>query len=565
MADGASFMIDIATQMTGGDLATSQLRSLEQTLVSSGASAASFDAAIDQTNAALASASAEAASASAALAAGQARYTQMEVAANRASKAVEKAAAAGQDTTALQAAADSATAALNQESAALDKLQSASTAADAKQAQLTGTLKNLEGAASKSAGAQNAEFANTKKILGPYGEKVERLKAVQAAFGNAGVAALGAVAIWVVAAAALAAVAVAAVGAYIALAKYAITSNPKAMERMTKATKKLETNFAKLFSGVKVDKFVSAFEDVLNVFDEGTSTSKALTSLFGAMLNPLFNAIAVVAPYAKEAFKGIVFAALQIAIAAVKVRNFLLGLIPEEVKAAAAELTAGIKWVEVAFWAGAVAAGLFVAALVILAAVVVVGAAVIAGSLFLALMVVLFPFILVAIAIAAVIAIIYYLGVATMAAVDWLMGLGAAGIDAAGSLIDGLVNGIRSGAGAVYDALREMASQMASTITSALKLGSPSKLFAGFGANTALGFAGGVESETGTVTGAIEGMVADPDLAGGATAGGGSGGAITLRFVQPDGSTQSRTVGLGEELTLFLEGLALQIRGEVPT
>lgn len=90
----------------------------------------------------------------------------------------------------------------------------------------------------------------------------------------------------------------------------------------------------------------------------------------------------------------------------------------------------------------------------------------------------------------------------------------SAGID----LMRGLAQGIRNGIGAVMDAISSVASQAVSAAKSALKIGSPSKVFAGIGKDTMLGYEVGVKGMASRVQHALEDSM--PSAAGTAMLGG---------------------------------------------
>jgi hypothetical protein len=284
------------------------------------------------------------------------------------------------------------------------------------------------------------------KIGGKAAKVVDGFKKMAVALGPVGAAiaattvalvALGAATIFVIA----------------KMAKFAITSNKVAMDRLTKATDKAKKSLTALFADVDVMPFVEAFEDVLSLFDEGTEESKALKTIVEGILDPLFEAAAVVGPFVKEMFRGMIFAALQAAIVVAKLRVEILKAIPPETRAMLAEIAAQVDWMAVAFYGGAVAITVITVALVVLTAIVAAAALVLGAVLLTAVLVVAFPFILLAAAVAAVIAILYVLYSAVTAGVEFLGELAAAGYEAAEAMVDGLVQGIKSGASEFVDAV----------------------------------------------------------------------------------------------------------------
>lgn len=164
--------------------------------------------------------------------------------------------------------------------------------------------------------------------------------------------------------------------------------------------------------------------------------------------------------------------------------------------------------------------------------------------------------------------------------------LGAGALAAGQSIITGLVNGIKNGIARAVQAAKDLASAVSGTIKSALKIGSPSKLFAGYGGDVTTGFAEGVTGGVGDARAAV-GKLADvtadmPDAVGPAAntnaggglaargaAGGGSGVTvnITVNVTVGAGATEAdgQRVGaaaaqaLRRELTTILEERALEM------
>jgi hypothetical protein len=308
----------------------------------------------------------------------------------------------------------------------------------------------------------------------------------------------------------------------------------RAMLPLSVQVSKLQEDFARIFAVAQTEGFLRGVQSLLSMFKEGTSTSLALKKIVSTLLDPLFSAATKVGPYVKMMFKGMVIGALLMTIAVVKVGKAIKEAVGDT------SMFKGIDGMRTAMYAGIAAAFVLVAGFAVLAAAagiltiaLAAVAAVIIGSMVIAAFLMALPFILFAVVVGVVVAALYGLYSAVTAAVKWMLDLGAAGLSAAKDLITGLVNGIKSGAGAVYDALKAMASKMGATIKSALGIASPSKLFAGFGKNTALGMAVGVEDETPAVDSAIQSMVAPPAIPEMASAGaqmgqGGGGGPVTI-------------------------------------
>lgn len=311
----------------------------------------------------------------------------------------------------------------------------------------------------------------------------------------------------------------------------------KAMLPLDVQTLKFKEHIASIFSGVKITPFLEGLSEVIAMFDDSTSSGKALKTIVETMLNPLFEGASAVFPYVKMAFRGLVVGALLVAIAVLKVKNVLKDTF------GGSDILGDINGMEVAFYAGVVAAiaiGVGLAALAVVLGILAVafGVAAVAMLLFFApilIGVAIIGVVLVAAIALAVAAVLTLIDIWNWAS-DAIAGVNLGEIGS--NLMRSLADAISSGASWVMDALTSLASRMGSTIKSALGIASPSKMFAGFGEFTALGMAEGVEAGTPAVAGAVESMVAPPAMqemaiAGAAAAQGGSSGgkvSITIPF-----------------------------------
>jgi len=427
-------------------------------------------------------------------------------------------------------AASSAASDVDELSDSLEELES--TAGDASDA--LGEVGEASSLADVNAGEMSGAMNDLGGPLGAVGGKAfkaaDAMKKVAASLGPMGAAA-------VVATVAIVALAAAFAVAIIKMAKFAVESNKKAMDRLGAATDKTKKNLAALFKDVKVEGFVDAFEDVVSIFEEGSNESKALKLLVETLLNPLFDAAKVVGPFVKEMFRGMIWAALQAAIVVAKLRIVVLKAIPKETRADIRELASQIDGMKVAFYGGAIAIGVITVALAILSAVVVVLAVILGAVLLTAVIIVAFPFILLALAVAAVIAILYVLYVAITAAIDYLGELASAGYEAATAMVDGLVEGIKSGASEFVDAVTAMATEAINAVKSVLGISSPSTVFASIGMDTAKGAEEGIEEGSTGVQSSLESMLSPEDLDG------------------PAGGSQTTTTNAG--VTFTIENLTI--------
>ena len=105
----------------------------------------------------------------------------------------------------------------------------------------------------------------------------------------------------------------------------------------------------------------------------------------------------------------------------------------------------------------------------------------------------------------------------------WLTELPGRMYDAGRAMVDGLVNGIRSGLGALRDAVTGMGASTVQWLRETLGIRSPSRVFAMLGGYVGEGFAQGIGGSAGMV-GSAAGDMSDAALAGVRAAGARSGG-----------------------------------------
>ncbi len=415
----------------------------------------------------------------------------------------------------------------------VNKAREAMVAAQKQAEKLTTSMAKVAKPTQDSSASLEEMTALAKGALGPLGGMYERVAQVGKGLGKGGLAGMA-----IAAAVGIVLLTTALVAGAAKLAVFAVTANKVQMERLNKISEKASENFKKLFSGVHVEKFVDLVEDVAKLLDESSASAAALKQILSTMLNPLFDAFGGAGPLAKNFFRGMVIGALLLTIGILAVKNAIKSMIPPEIAAAISQATGGMNGLRLAV---ALGIGVFAALAAPIAsgfAILLAGAA-LASTLFQGMAGVFRTVVGVAVAVGR--------GLST---------IGAAAIKAASGLISGLVNGISSGTGAVMSAIRNLAGSTIGAFTAALRIRSPSKVFASLGEFTAEGFAQGVEAGGGTVTGAVEGMAsgAVSSAAGAPSKGGSRGGQVVLQLtVQGPPSYQSAVRGAYEQLCETLE------------
>lgn len=535
MADGARFDINIEANALGVDSSAAQLNSLVERMTKANTVATQFDNVVAAARARLEEASAAAAAAANALGAAEGRYKELESAANRAAKEVEKAAAAGKDTTALQTAAEAAKAAMSAQANVVDELREKSVAAANAQKQLAGTLKTLEGQQSQAAAA----YRKAQPAAKSFAEEANKVDAAGKAkeAGKLGQSMVSLRGMTMATAAGFALFAGAALAGVVSLAKFGfgVQSNAANMQRLAMAQQRMQLGMQKLFKGLQWDKFTRGLEDVMSLFDEGTSSANGMKLLVETILQPLIDGAAKAAPYVKEMFKGLIYGALQVVIAVLRIRNEIFKAMSPETRAYIKRLSDKIFTLENAFKAGAAIAVVLAAAFVALTVSLI--------SMGVAELFALWPILLIVAAIALVIAAIMNWDKIVKAISETWDAFVTGAKAAAKNMIDGIVNGIKNGVGFVVDAMKNLASRGVQAFKDALGIKSPSKVFELQARYTAEGYVQGIESSTPEVTSALESMAAPPELAGApvpATA------STSTSSSTKSVTIQSLTVGAGE-------------------
>jgi hypothetical protein len=220
-----AYIIDLAANFDGADATSAQLDALSQSLIDAGADAQQLEAATIGVAAQLRAAGDATREANAALAEGNARYTELERAAIKASKAAEKAALSGKLTPELAQNAHDAIAALNAETSSLKGLEASAAAAAKAEAKLSNTHKNLTKLSSSAAGAFSEQAAAAKKSVREaegFSPMVKQFNDLSDALSTSEGAAIIAVGAFVALAAAVVAVTLAVVAGTVAIAAWAI-------------------------------------------------------------------------------------------------------------------------------------------------------------------------------------------------------------------------------------------------------------------------------------------------------------------------------------------------------
>ena len=285
---------------------------------------------------------------------------------------------------------------------------------------------------------------------------------------------------------------------------------------------KLSAGFQSLFADPAIAKgvheFMQAVKQLFSSFFAGTPAMKGAGSIVTSILVPAFKAATAVVKATHVAISTLVNWFLKAAIAFNRFRQTAVG-------------AAVIKGVLIAIVATAVVVGA------------VIGAAALAFGMLAAAML-------------AVPAAMAFVVGALFAGVAALAALASYAWDAASSMVQGLVNGISAGTGAVVAAMRNLAMSGLNALKSTLGISSPSKVMMQMGSFTGQGMVQGLKGQAPNVAAAGQQMAGS--AAGGAASGGGKGGGKGLSITLAAGAIQINGAGSsGEALTLTESAIAL--------
>jgi peptidoglycan hydrolase CwlO-like protein len=262
---------------------------------------------------------------------------------------------------------------------------------------------------------------------------------------------------------------------------------------------KAQETFASLTAGVNLDPLGRTIQSIFRMFDPATKEGKAIKEIVTLIGNGLVKAFVKLAPIAKGAFYGIAIGAVDVAIIVLR-----LGVAIENalgLKGARSFLT-----IENAATAAKFAVYSF-------AAVAAVGAA--------AVLILASPIIFVVYS-------VMQLKHAVQDLAAWWKGFKWSTLGTA--IVDGLVGGLKSGYERTVGAVKGLADGVAGTFKSVLKIGSPSKVFQGYGEDTGEGYAQGLEGSKGRVQDAASGMAPSGPGGGGGGRGRAGGGGMPLQI-----------------------------------
>jgi formylmethanofuran dehydrogenase subunit D len=304
------------------------------------------------------------------------------------------------------------------------------------------------------------------------------------------------------------------------------------MRSLDSLAKRWDDAKSSLFDGLKIGTLLGGLQKLVDLLDESSESGKAIRLVLGTFMQPVIDIIDASLPVVKGFFEGMIIGALGFVLGVLKVKNAISDMIPESVVNILKAVGEHIDVVQLAIYAGVAAFALlavgigFVIGLILS----VVGEAIAFGAGIVALGVI-------------IIAAWSYVADNIGQVIDDIsayfadLDLGAL----AGDIIDGLVNGLKDGASALFKAFTDLAKGGYQAFKDAIFSKSPSKLFRMAGRTIPQGVALGVEDDTPQVTSAVSSMASPDDMTSpnGARGGGGvvlnvAAGAVVIQVHSTD-------------------------------
>ncbi len=278
--------------------------------------------------------------------------------------------------------------------------------------------------------------------------------------------------------------------------------NTKKLLSIGTQVEKFKEKLGALTADVNLEPLLKGFAEIASLFDVSTVTGSTLKVLITDIGNSLGPAFQGAVPIIKGVLKGLVIGALDVAIAFLEVRKSLRETFGTK------KDSEGIDWVAVSVTSAKIAVYGLVGGVVLLGGAFALATVPIWGT-------------------AAALFAVYEAGKWVwdhLKAIDW-SGIGTA-------MVEGIVGGLKSMAGELEKTVTGLADSAKKAFTDVLGIHSPSSVFAGYGENTAQGFAEGMAGGAGGAQNAATTLA--PAAPGGG--GGGRGGPITVHVnINADG------------------------------
>lgn len=313
---------------------------------------------------------------------------------------------------------------------------------------------------------------------------------------------------------------------------------------------RFKRSLAETFGGLNIDPLLAGLNTLVQLFDKGSSTGKALKFIFETAFQPLIDGATAAIPIVEAFFIGILIGALKIYIAmkpAIEAVKEFLGVDdPSTVDWLTAAKVAGEVLV---FVIGAMASAFLLTTGIIVGFGTAIAATAVAVG-------------------AAAIAIGVSIAEGVQSAITWLQSVDLTELGT--QMIQGLINGITGAASGLVTAITGSVSRAITAAKETLGIASPSKVFMQIGENTGEGLTQGVEASSDDAAAAMADLASPPSMAsvaasgssegtGRAAAGGGPTVVIQSLSIQGVAGAAELAPRLADLLTSILQGDAIQV------
>jgi hypothetical protein len=256
------------------------------------------------------------------------------------------------------------------------------------------------------------------------------------------------------------------------------------MLSLTAQTAKLKENFARLFSGLKIDPLLRGLKSVTDMFRADSEEGRALKQIIETIFQPLIDSAPTVGELVENTFQGIIIGALLLE------GEFMDLQIAYYQAFGNPKVLKNIDLLKVATYGGVFAVGALTAAIVAGAA----ALTAIAGAAL------------------AVPAAVSFVSAACTAAGEKIGKWVAAAYDYGANFVTGIVNGVTAGAGKLIKAVGSLAHSAAAAFRDALGIHSPSTVMFKSGGFTVDGAVDGVKAGKPRLERAVRDSIARPML-----------------------------------------------------
>jgi hypothetical protein len=306
----------------------------------------------------------------------------------------------------------------------------------------------------------------------------------------------------------------------------------KHMLSLSVQSAKLKESVTAIFSGLKIEGFLTALRSITELFSQNTASGRALKEIAEGIFQPMLDVAAELGPVMRRFFQGVIIGALKLDILFQNLRIvFKAALGGRYLFDSANSMSSALKLGEMALFGIAGVAAVAAAAVVALAA----------------------PFIAAA-------AWGYFLAKTIDEAVTSILQTTSKWYDAGRNLVRGFVNGIKSAVSSVGDTVRNLATRARDALIGALGIRSPSRVFAELGIQIPRGLEQGIGRGEASVGETVGRLVEEPDAP--VSAGGNRSVSIAIGDIHISGGGSdpaSHARAFVDELSRALEGVGIQM------